>query len=233
MQPDCLIVFLRAPVHGQVKTRLARALGADRALELYRCFVNDTLDKVGQRPFDLKIGYCPAQACQAIQAWLGPAYALFPQAGADLGQKMAHAFEHVFQQGYQRACLLGTDLPDLPVAIIDQAFERLANHDAVLGPSSDGGYYLIGFRAATYLPAIFHQMPWGGDGVLARTLAVFAQHRAKLHRLPHWHDIDELQDLIAFWRRNCQRAPASHTRACLKRWHFEHLTGVLQSGKGL
>jgi len=93
---------------------------------------------------------------------------------------------------------MGSDLPDLPASIIDEAFNSLEFTDVVLGPSHDGGYYLVGFNAETFRPDIFDEMPWSTDEVLSRTLRVLARTRTTYHLLPRWRDIDEYEDLVEF-----------------------------------
>lgn len=213
---DCVLVFVRAPQRGTVKTRLARALGDAAALALYRGFVADLLETLrqGGRPV---IGCCtPASACRAAAAWMAPLDGVYPQSGADLGARMADAFGRAFADGFRRVLLVGSDLPDLPGAVFEAAFAALGHHHAVIGPSLDGGYYLIGFRPQTFLPAVFQTIPWGTTRVLAETLAVFRRHGLSVHQLPVWRDIDDLDDLIAFARRPFgAAAPARRTRKVL------------------
>ena len=107
-------------------------------------------------------------------------------------------------------------LPDLPGAVFEAAFAALGHHQAVIGPTLDGGYYLIGFHPQTFLPAVFQTIPWGTTRVLAETLAVFRRHGLSVHQLPVWRDIDDLDDLIAFARRPFgAAAPARRTREVL------------------
>ena len=212
----CVLVFVRAPRLGQVKTRLARSLGEPAALALYRGFVADLLDSLRQCGQPL-IGCCtPAAACDAVAAWMAPLAAVYPQTGADLGARMAGAFGRAFGDGFRRVLLVGSDLPDLPATVVETAFAALADHPAVIGPTLDGGYYLIGFRPDTFLPAVFEAIPWGTPRVLAETLAALRRHGLEVHRLPVWRDIDDLDDLLAFARRpRATAAPARHTQALL------------------
>ena len=113
-ETDCIIVFLRSPDRGQVKTRLSRAIGRDAATGLYRCFVADLLEMLEATGYPVRLSYTPADAGGQIKSWLGDEYAMFPQEGSDLGTRMANAFRRVFAEGASRALLVGTDLPDLP-----------------------------------------------------------------------------------------------------------------------
>jgi rSAM/selenodomain-associated transferase 1 len=212
----CVLLFVRAPQRGKVKTRLARILGDAAALALYRGFVADLLDTLRQCGQPV-IGCCtPASACRAVAAWIAPVNGVYPQTGPDLGARMADAFGRAFADGFKRVLLVGSDLPDLPASVFKAAFTALAHHPAVIGPTLDGGYYLIGFCPQTFLPAVFESIPWGTPRVLAETLAAFRRHGLRVHRLPVWRDIDDLEDLIAFARRPAAAgAPARRTRKIL------------------
>jgi len=108
---------------------------------------------------------------------------------------MKSAFKTVFSQGTRSALLIGSDSPDLPGLIIDEALTFLKDHDAVMGPSCDGGYYLIGFRAETFLPHAFDEIPWSTEEVFVQTMDVLGKANLRVHILPKWRDIDTLDDL--------------------------------------
>lgn len=129
---------------------------------------------------------------------------------------MANAFEKMFSKGYQHALLMGTDFPDLPGSIVDEAFKSLDNNDAVIGPTVDGGYYLIGFKSTTFLPQVFDDIPWGTEDVFEMTVKVFQKNKFKLHVLPKWRDIDTYEDLKFFYKTYSQKeSSASNTAAYL------------------
>jgi hypothetical protein len=192
---NAVIVFVKAPEKGRVKTRLAKGVGDAAALALYRCFVMDVLDMVRSTPWDLRVYYYPEKACDAVRTWLGDDLDLFPQKGATLGEKMENALAETFAAGYERAVLIGSDLPDLPSGIIDTAFTGLEQCSAAIGPSRDGGYYLIGFTAAGFTPRIFHGIPWSTDQVFDLTLARLKKYHVSNYTLPVWQDIDTREDL--------------------------------------
>lgn len=132
---------------------------------------------------------------QEMAAWLGRGVAWQPQQGADLGERMAHAFAQAFERGFQRVVLVGADCPSLDVAVLARAFQALGRHELVLGPAGDGGYYLIGLNRPC--PALFSGIAWGSHQVLAQTLAAAARAAlvtALLERLP---DVDRPADLAA------------------------------------
>ncbi|MDX9786888.1 MAG: TIGR04282 family arsenosugar biosynthesis glycosyltransferase [Desulfobacterales bacterium] len=199
---EAVLVFLRAPTLGKVKTRLAKHLGDPLALRLYRRFVTDTLETVNTLKLPVRICFDPPGEESVLKAWLGETYEYWPQSNGHLGQKMAAAFERAFDAGMKRVLLIGTDIPDLPGRFLLEALNALSSRAAVIGPAEDGGYYLIGFCATGYLPAIFEALPWGSGEVLAKTLAIFQNHHRTVHMLPTWRDIDDDEDLIAFLKRN-------------------------------
>jgi rSAM/selenodomain-associated transferase 1 len=210
-----ILVFLRAPEIGLVKTRLAKTLGDETTLSLYKCFVKDTLQTLQKTVYQPTLCYHPRRKLSLITQWLGEEYDYWPQEGASIGDKMANGFRRAFREGFDRVVILGTNLPDLPHHIVNTAFDALETHQAVIGPSKDGGYYLIGFRAHGFLPAIFKNIPWGTDRVFTDTLAVFGSKIASVFLLPKWQDIDEKEDLEALFKRNEGGKAACCTMALL------------------
>ena len=192
---NAVIVFIKAPEKGRVKTRLAKGVGDAAALELYRCFVMDVLDMVRATPWDLRVYYYPEDAYDPVRTWLGDDFDFFPQKGSNLGDKMENALADTFAAGYERAVLIGSDLPDLPSRIIDTAFKGLEQCRAAIGPSRDGGYYLIGFTATGFTPRIFHDIPWSTNQVFDMTLNRFKEYQVSHYTLPVWQDIDTQTDL--------------------------------------
>lgn len=192
---NAVIVFIKSPEKGRVKTRLAQGVGDTAALALYRCFVMDVLDMVRSTPWALRVYYYPENAFPRIRSWLGDDLDLFPQKGFTLGEKMENALTDTFTAGYEKAVLIGSDLPDLPAEIIDTAFKRLDRCGAAIGPSRDGGYYLIGFTTKGFFPKIFHGIPWGTNQVFNLTLGRFMDHHVAHYTLPLWQDIDTQKDL--------------------------------------
>jgi rSAM/selenodomain-associated transferase 1 len=198
MNPDsdsCVLLFVKYPAPGKVKTRLAKKLGAERAAQVYRNFVLDILDTLQRLDVKLRIFFEPADALDGLRQWLGEDYSYIVQSGGNLGKRMKNAFLYGFAEGFSRLVLIGSDLPDLPADFISLGLEALDTHDAVLGPSSDGGYYLIGFSKEDFLPEAFDNVAWGTDRVFAHTVKMFKRHRRRLYVLPRWHDVDTLEDL--------------------------------------
>lgn len=227
MKKDCLIVFVKSPEAQGVKSRLASTLGEPKTRQLYRRFVEDLLDNLDKGDYCLKLFFYPPDQQQIVARWLGHGRSYEPQTGSDLGERMNSAFEKCFSDGFEKAILIGSDSPDLPREIIEAGFAALASVDAVIGPSCDGGYYLIGFRAATFLRDPFSGIPWSTEGVLKSTLAILDKKGLEVTVLPTWRDIDTYEDLKTFVEinRNTTFAKSRTVRYALSR------NPLLQSGK--
>jgi uncharacterized protein len=197
-----ILFFIKAPVRGTVKTRLAEALGDDVALELYKNFILDGLETVKQSGYPFSICIYPPEAGKEVAFWLGGSYRYLPQRGDDLGERMENAFIHCFREGCERAILIGSDLPDLTAAVLREAISSLAQCDAVLGPASDGGYYLIGFNKHSFSPRIFHGISWGGKTVFQDTLEMLRSSAHAVYLTPRWNDVDTMDDLKALCGRS-------------------------------
>ncbi len=195
-----LVIFAKAPIPGQVKTRLCPPLTEDEAATLYGSFVLDTLERTKaaagkfKLPVDRFLACTPSSAhvfFRIMEARHG--VTLLDQEGEDLGARMRQAFNHLFARGYRQICLVGTDVPSLPLTYYRDAVESLTRHDLVLGPTTDGGYYLIGMT--TPHPDLFGGIPWSTDQVMALTEQKAANAGLKTAILPIWSDVDTLDDL--------------------------------------
>ncbi len=203
-----IVVFARAPVLGQVKTRLAADLGPAAALDVYRRLGRHAVAEACEvRDADVIVQFTPTDGATLIVEWLGDRLAsrvsLRPQADGDLGARMAAAITEGVEAGAAAVVVIGTDCPTMEAAVIERACALLAQRDVVLGPALDGGYYLIAVRTAHR--ALFDGIPWSADDTLARTLD--AAHGAGLRtgQLDPRADIDSGAD----WRR--WQAAASST----------------------
>ncbi len=201
MNRACILLFVKSPVHGPVKSRLAQTVGAEMATSLYRNFVLDMLetlsDVTAAGRSDLRVCFFPAAAAEEIRKWLGDDYALLPQEGNDLGERMKNAFLTCFTAGYRRVIVLGSDTPDLTSDNITEGLDCLNRHGAVIGPARDGGYYLLGFQATAFSAAIFSGMPWSTARVFDLTMEALRRAGADVCVLPPWRDIDTFADLQA------------------------------------
>ena len=214
-------MFVRSPEKGRVKTRLTAVLDEETVLELYRRFVADLLETLSCGSFGLRICFYPAEAKSKVADWLGEEYAYMAQEGRDLGERLENAFTSAFSDGFRKVVIIGSDSPDLPGEILEEAVSSLASKDAVIGPAVDGGYYLIGFNSGGFLREVFTGMDWGTAAVFKRTLDLLSSHGCNVHLLPRWRDIDTYQDVVAFMNKH-ELTPAGrlltldYLRACEK-----------------
>jgi uncharacterized protein len=191
-----LILFAKRPVPGRVKTRLSPPLTLEEAAELYRRMLEDILAKTARLDGVARfLYYEPDPEAAPFFDRFVPGIAPAPQRGADLGERMATAFGELFAAGYGEVAIIGTDLPDLPVAFIEESFLRLATAgiDAVFGPSEDGGYYLLAMRELH--GSLFRDIPWSSEKVLELSLEKGKQAGLGISLLPVWHDVDTAMDL--------------------------------------
>jgi rSAM/selenodomain-associated transferase 1 len=199
---DCILVFLKYPEIGRVKTRLSADIGGIHSAGIYRCFILDLLSGMKKLQIDVVLCVTPDNSIDKFVAWLGNDYVYAPQHGDDLGQRMRNSFVDTFSNGYERVVLIGSDIPDLPLGIIHEAFGALGKGDSVIGPAGDGGYYLIGFRSDAFLGEAFEGIRWGTDRVFDETVSILKRFGAALHTLPEWYDVDTLDDLFSLAERS-------------------------------
>ena len=196
MNPDLLLLFTRFPEPGKVKTRLIPALGAEGAASLHRHLTAHILqiirDFVKTNNTDLIICFAGAHV-QGMRQTFGSDYQYQTQAEGDLGHRMSVAFADSLAQGRRRVVLIGSDCPGITAKVLDSAFSHLSHYDLVLGPATDGGYYLIGLSAPS--PELFQDLPWGTVDVLALTLARAAGLGLRTILLEPLPDIDRPEDL--------------------------------------
>jgi rSAM/selenodomain-associated transferase 1 len=167
----CILLFVKYPEKGKVKRRLTTDIDEETIQELYRCFVDDTLTTIKKINTHLFICFFPVDAEKKFHEWLGSIFSFLPQKGTDLGEQMKNCFSDAFTKGFRKVVLMGSDSPDLPEAFLQSAFAELQTHDVVLGPSSDGGYYLIGFRNTTFTPNILEEIHWSTPMVFKETMS--------------------------------------------------------------
>lgn len=187
---DRLIIFGRYPVPGRTKTRLIPLLGAARAADFQRHLTERTLrmdrSVARRRPVDLEACFAGGSLAK-LRRWLGPDLIFSEQSSGDLGERMKSAFFEAFRQGAQQVVLHGTDIPGLTTQHIEDAFDALKSHDLVLGPSTDGGYWLIGLNKPAHL---FDRMEWGTSSVFDKTVAAAREQGLSVHVLSPLTDMD-------------------------------------------
>lgn len=224
---DALVILTKAPIPGEVKTRLCPPLTPDEAATLHGSFVLDEIERSGNAIKQHSLLVHRYMSCapspdhtffKVLEARHG--VKLLPQIGDDLGARMNQSFSTLFQQGYQRVILVGTDLPELPPTTYRQALEGLATHDLVLGPAEDGGYYLIGLTRT--IPELFSNIPWSTDQVARLTMERAKDLGLSCASLPLLQDIDRLEDLLTLVKHSSQGkgGPSALSR---------RTTGVLQA----
>lgn len=196
--PRRVLLFGKVPRPGRVKTRLAPALGVGTAARLYRAFLDDT------------VRLARASGAEQVELWLAgpregaeevagrhPDVRLRRQSGDGLGARLRHAFEAAFREGVGRAAVLGTDHPTLPPERIDEAFRTVESADAALGPTRDGGYYLLALARGAWPRAagLFREVPWSTGEVAEVTRRRAREEGLTLSSLPGWYDVDEPEEL--------------------------------------
>ena len=195
----CVIVFAKNPIPNEVKTRLLPTLSPEQAATLYTAFLTDWCETLAKLTnVDLVIAYTPPEAQRDLQALIGDGVTYIPQMGADLGERLTSATQWAAKQGYTKILFVGSDSPTLPISYISQAIGLLDSQGTVVGPSTDGGYYLIGFSAAaltTAVPHVFEEIAWSTADVLQQTVTRIREAEVTLGLLPLWYDIDTTEDL--------------------------------------
>jgi len=188
-----LLVFAKVPRPGTVKTRLARTLGDAAATVAYRRMGRLIVDQLAEAPAQMIVCFDPPDAEEEMRRWLGPAPKDYiPQGHGSLGERISRMFQAAFARG-ERAVVVGTDAPSVDSATIVRALDALETADVVLGPSRDGGYYLMGLRK--HRPELFRSIPWSTSAVFERTRAQARQMGLQVTYLEVQSDIDTADDL--------------------------------------
>jgi hypothetical protein len=221
-RPDsaALVIFARAPLAGQVKTRLIPALGPEGAAELYRCFLLDTFSQVVTTEATVMVATAEAAHLATVRALAeeaGLRVEVVVQEGEDLGERMLNAFRLALQS-HGRAVIVGSDAPDLPWERVREALRLAGERDLVLGPCTDGGFYLIGVQAVR--PRLFAGVRWGGTAVLAETLTRAQQMHLAVALLDPWYDVDRPEDLERLRSHLAGLASAGRETPCPRTWEY-------------
>jgi rSAM/selenodomain-associated transferase 1 len=217
MHQNKLGLFVRTPVSGTVKTRLVPPLTADQARDLYLAFLQDLTARITGsrlRPTVFLAGDDPG----ALKGVFPASWPVVPQSGGALGERLNAAFSHLLARPGNRAAIIGSDSPDLPLGHVHRAFKLLKHRDVVLGPATDGGYYLIGLRAMA--PSLFQHIDWGTPTVLAATTRAVETARLTLGLTPPWYDVDDPASLallraLCAARRTARGERLPHIERCL------------------
>ena len=198
-QKRLLIVFVKAPRPGTVKTRLAQQIGAKAACDAYQQLVRALFSRI-ESLHHVQLRYNPDDAASEIGQWRKPPWTVSPQGAGDLGERLTRAFADSSAAGARRVVIIGSDCPWLSAADIEEAWNDLETHDLVLGPARDGGYWLVGLREPS--PELFHAISWSTQTVLAQTIERARARGMRFHLLRELRDVDTLEDWQAFSRDN-------------------------------
>ncbi len=186
---NLLLIFTRNPELGKGKRRLAATVGDQIAFEIYKFLLAHTAAITKDLAVKKQVYY--SETIGKNDLWSEEIYSKKVQQGADLGIRMAHAFTKGFTDGFEKICIIGSDMYDLDQATLERAFSALNTSDFVIGPAEDGGYYLLGMKRFT--PGLFTQKAWGEPTVLAATLSDLKNE--KVHLLPVRNDVDTYEDI--------------------------------------
>lgn len=189
---DVLLIFTRNPELGKVKTRLAKGVGEENALTIYKMLLEHTKNVVSKINCTKRVGYSVEVRPKDI--WEASAFEKFQQEGEDLGDRMYHAFAKAYADNFVNVIIVGSDLYDLRSKHIEEAFAALDTHDAVIGPAQDGGYYLLGMRHL--IKDVFYNKTWGSDTVFEATMKNLKDY--SVHQLETLNDIDHAEDLRGY-----------------------------------
>lgn len=192
---NTVIIFVKFPQPGHVKTRLGEDIGNQKAAELYRLFIDLTFRFVLQCAADqILVAVSPKEKMSRfVDEFRHPDFKYFAQEGNDLGQRLVHAFQTARESDADKTIIIGSDSPTLPPDYLDRAFRILDSTELVLGPARDGGYYLVGMKNVQ--EALFQNMEWSTDSVLQNTLQRAKQLDITYDLLPEWYDVDDVENL--------------------------------------
>jgi hypothetical protein len=190
MTNERLIVFVKNLIPGTVKTRLADEIGADLAMEVYKQLVENTSDISDKVKVDRAVYY--SEYVELYDFFHEDKYSKHLQEGNDLGQRMVNAFFDAFEEGYEKAVLIGSDIPNINKKIIDQAFAELDDHDITVGPAEDGGYYLLGMKKGN--PSLFENKTYSHGNVLNELLEAAKEAELSVFQLEELVDLDTKED---------------------------------------
>lgn len=189
---EVLLIFVKNPRLGKVKTRLAETVGKEKALKIYQRLLDLTRDITSDLECDRQLWY--SGFIDKDDQWEESLYEKKLQKGSGLGERMENGFREAFDKGYERVVIIGSDCAQLRKENIERAFAALEDHDIVIGPSKDGGYYLLGMRAP--YPQLLDNKEWSTDSVYQETVAQLKELNLSFKRLALLNDIDTEQDMI-------------------------------------
>lgn len=195
MRDTALIIFVKNPIPGKVKTRLAKSIGNERAVDIYLRLLQHTASITKHVEADKHLFY--GDYVNEQDMWDNETYIKKLQKGTELGERMESAFKEVFTAGYRKVLIIGSDCADLKKEILEQACAELEHTDIVAGPTFDGGYYLLGMKQLH--PILFADINWSTPQVMNQTLAAIQSIGLQYTFLPKLSDVDEIKDVPTGW----------------------------------
>jgi rSAM/selenodomain-associated transferase 1 len=201
MGKEALLLFVRWPMPGTTKTHLIPVLGENGAAEFYQGLaerVAETARSVGRAGLTRFVYFEPPERRAEIEAWMGSEFVPVAQPDLELSGRFTFGFDHAFAEGAERVLAIGSDCDRVTPQLLCEAFGALEDHDAVVGPSTDGGYWAIGL--ARPAPEVFADVPFGSALTLASTLDRMAAAGMSVHGLPTLPNVDRPEDIAVDWR---------------------------------
>lgn len=195
-------MFAKPPCRERVKTRLASSIGPDAALWVYQEMLRLLFDRLVQLPDRIHVQVWTSEVENegALETLVDGRFTMERQIGSGLGERLDDAFRRSFGRSRESVAVIGSDSPDLPLDFVLQAEDALVCSPMTIGPTEDGGYYLVGF--AQHVPGVFRDVPWSSGNEYRATLDRADELGVSSYRLPIWKDIDDLDDLRSFIERN-------------------------------
>ena len=200
---DAIIVFTRYPERGKVKTRLAKSIGDEAAFQIQKILAKRTFKEcliLNDKKFSLFVFYPEENNEAQVKNLVNGRFSFFTQDGNNLGKKMSNAFRKVFELGFEKAIIIGTDIPDMSKLILSNAFMELEKDDIVIGPSNDGGYYLLGMNK--FIPGLFEDIEWSTNSVFEKTINKINHSNFNYSALEELIDLDLKEDLLKWYEVN-------------------------------
>ncbi len=191
VEDSVLMIFVKNPEKGKVKTRLAAAIGEDAALKVYIYLLNYTKNVAGSLDVKKQVWY--SDKIPDDDLWPSAGFDKKKQKGRDLGERMCHAFREAFQAGHEKVVIIGSDCPEIKKEHLEEAYLLLKQNDVVIGPSKDGGYYLLGM--SNFIPELFAGKSWSTEKLIKETEKTLQQLEKRYAKLELLNDIDTKNDL--------------------------------------
>lgn len=199
---DALILMTRVPIAGKTKTRLMKMLTKEECAEIHRCFLLDLFQMFNKlkKTVDIYITYTPENSLHLINDIIPSFIDSFPQEGDNLGDRMDNAIEKLLNKGYSKVVLIGSDIPSLQPEDIKKAYKSLEDNDICLGPTNDGGYYLVGMKKK-YKDIFSNNLKWGNKSVFEATVSIANNLGLTVGLTTKLNDIDEKEDIEDFMKK--------------------------------